>query len=109
MEFDPSQPAGPLVASLAVGNPDPRDAAAYLLAYRLAQRLDRAHSEDDIKTFGELAPKLLAALDALGATPKSRAALKTGVKQDEPVSALAKLRSARLQAVPSLLGDQAAR
>lgn len=97
MQFDPDQAAGPLVASLAAGNEDSRDAAAYLLAYRLAKMLDEAHYSADVKTFGELAPKLLAALDALGATPKARAAQKpkTGAKPDEPVSPLARLRLAR--------------
>lgn len=74
-----------------VQDAEPRDRAAHLLALRLATAIELT---DDPTVLRDLAPRLLSALDAIHATPKSRAAPKTteAVAHNEP-DALARLRS----------------
>ncbi len=55
----------------------PEDAAAVRLAERYAAAIDAAPATEQQETLDKLGPKLLAALESLGATPKARAALKT--------------------------------
>lgn len=63
-----------VTTSLEALEPDARDGAARDLALAYARELDRYPD-----TLADLGPKLLAALDALGMTPRARsAALKGG-------------------------------
>lgn len=55
---------------------NPEDAAAAQLARRYAAAIDSA--VDPAGTLNELGPKLLAVLEALGATPRARAAVAKG-------------------------------
>lgn len=55
------------------------DAAAVKLARRYAAAIDQAGPECAAEVLDKLGPKLLACLEALGATPRSRAARKGGV------------------------------
>jgi len=73
----------------------PEDAAAVQLARRYAAILDDAFAlDDEVRTWGDLGPKLLSVLESLGATPKARAAaLKGGASRVE--SRLAAIREAR--------------
>lgn len=81
-----------------VGQAEPRDRAAHLLALRLANAIEET---DDPTVLRDLAPRLLSALDAIHATPKSRMAPKTteAVAQSEP-DALARLRSSHRSTNP---------
>ncbi|RKF24132.1 terminase small subunit [Micromonospora globbae] len=54
------------------------DAAAVKLAKRYAAAIDQAGPDDAAEVLDRLGPKLLAALESLGATPRSRAARKGG-------------------------------
>jgi hypothetical protein len=54
----------------------PADAAGVALALRYADTIDQADNRAD--AVERLGPKLLAVLDALGATPTARARIKTG-------------------------------
>ena len=67
----------------------PEDAAATRLARRYAAAIDAA--EDPQEAMEKLGPKLLAVLEALGATPRSRAASKPAT----PAARLEALRAAR--------------
>jgi hypothetical protein len=71
---------------------DTRDRAAYLLALRLADAIDRSN---DRMTLQFLAPTLLSTLAQLQATPKSRLVAKTNeqVSADEQPTQLSKLRA----------------
>lgn len=70
----------------------PEDAAAGQLARRYAAAIDAAITPADV--LNDLGPKLLAVLEALGATPRARAAV---VKSQQPAgpSKLSALRLAR--------------
>ncbi|MEH1013057.1 hypothetical protein V6U90_08090 [Micromonospora sp. CPCC 206060] len=70
----------PDVAETVAKLPDltPADAAAVKLARRYAAAIDEADPEAAAEVLDKLGPKLLAALEALGATPRSRAARKGG-------------------------------
>ncbi len=70
----------------------PQDALAARLAIQYV-RLISMHQDDPV-IVGRLGPKLLDALDALGATPAARARLKGGPGTDAPTQ-LQALRSAR--------------
>lgn len=69
----------------------PEDAAAIRLAERYAAAIDAA--EEQQETLDKLGPKLLAVLDALGATPRARAGMKKTPTAGE--SKLEALRAAR--------------
>jgi hypothetical protein len=71
----------------------PEDHAAATLAQRYAAAIDDA--DDPQATLDALGPKLLATLDALGATPKARAQIMKGVSSGENPGKLAALRAAR--------------
>lgn len=62
--------ASALNVALTATKHEKRDGAAVALAVKLAGQVDAA---GDAKTVGELAPKLLAVLAALGMTPAARA------------------------------------
>ncbi len=66
------------------------DTAAVRLARRYAAAID-----DDEAALDVYGPKLLAVLEALGATPAARARLKGGKPADAKPSRLAQLRDAR--------------
>lgn len=68
------------------------DAGAVKLALQYAAAIDRA--ENRAEALERLGPKLLACLDALGATPAARARLKGG-PADAATNRLALLREAR--------------
>lgn len=71
---DPETILGEVESALgSVTSPDPRDAGARALALHYA-RLMSDPSDDEHATAMELGPKLLAALEALLLTPRSRAA-----------------------------------
>lgn len=74
-----------------VAQAEPRDRAVHLLALRLATAIELT---DDPTVLRDLAPRLLSALDAIHATPKSRVAPKPTEVRGEPApSALAQLRA----------------
>lgn len=74
-----------------VAEAEPRDRAAYLLALRLAIAIEQT---DDPTVLRDLAPRLLSALDAIHATPKSRVAPKaTQEVKSDVESPLARLRA----------------
>lgn len=78
-----------------VAQAEPRDRAAHLLALRLALAIEES---DDPTVLRDLAPRLLSALDAIHATPKSRVAPKqTQETTNGPASALSQLRAAHAQ------------
>lgn len=88
----------PAVAEAIASLPEePRDAAAARLACAYAEAVDNA--SDPEKALADLGPKLLAVLDALGLTPRGRAAVKGGVSSGQSgnsaADALAKLRERR--------------
>lgn len=68
------------------------DAGAVKLALQYAAAIDRA--EDRAEALNQLGPKLLACLEALGATPAARARLKGG-PADVATNRLALLRETR--------------
>jgi hypothetical protein len=78
------------IAALGVA---PEDSAASRLARAYAQEIDERNPEESVEVLDKLGPKLLATLDALGATPKSRGR----VTKTAPVgeSELERLRAAR--------------
>lgn len=78
------------LAALHLGD---EDTAAANLARQYAQTIDDA--EDTAEALEKLGPKLLAALESLGATPKGRAALKKEASGAQGESKLAQLRAAR--------------
>ncbi len=89
---------GPAVEqTLAALNLTPADTAAAQLARRLAATIDDTPpGEARGKTLWHLAPQLLAALTALGATPAARAALTQKPTDGQaPKSPLAALRASR--------------
>lgn len=63
----------------------PEDAAAIKLAETYARSIDGASDEPDV--LRDLGPKLLAVLEALGASPRARAALAAKETGDVPGSA----------------------
>lgn len=70
------------------------DSAAIALAETLSQRVDAAVLAGDDVTLGNLAPKYLAALQALGMTPAARALPRAATgSQSVPGGALAALRA----------------
>lgn len=70
------------------------DAAAVRLAHRYAEAIDSA--DDPREALALFGPKLRLTLESLGASPKGRAALKTGEKESNAGSgSLAQLRAAR--------------
>lgn len=71
----------------------PEDAAAVRLTQKYAAEIDNA--EDSAAALERLGPKLLAVLDALGATPQARARLKNGQPPDAKPSRLTHLRATR--------------
>lgn len=75
-----------------LGGAEPRDRAAHILALKLAQAIEE---NDDPAVLEKLAPRLLSALDAIHATPKSRVAPKQTQEStsEQPQSALARLRA----------------
>lgn len=72
---------------------DAEDEAAATLARQYAAAIDNA--DDPAATLEQLGPKLLAALEALGATPKARAQIMKGTPARGNDSRLAQLRAAR--------------
>jgi hypothetical protein len=76
---------------------DPRDLGAEQLALRYAALVDEAKgTADEVKVAGDLGPKLLAALAALGLTPAARQeAVKGGPSGTEHRSPLDELRARR--------------
>ncbi|MEC3975095.1 terminase small subunit [Amycolatopsis sp. H20-H5] len=56
----------------------PEDRAVVKLAAAYAEQIDDADPAERADVLEKLGPRLLAALDALGATPKARAAAKGG-------------------------------
>lgn len=116
-ELPPVGLAGKVAETLGNLTLRPEDAALAALAVEYAQTIDRAHiiaaraakipfdpdSAEEVKrlaqrvsaqaTMGDLGPKLLAVLDALGATPKARAQSPKPAGKSGP-SALDALRSA---------------
>lgn len=71
------------------------DVAAVRLAQRYAAAIDAAGADDLVVVLDRLGPKLVAVLDALGATPRARATL-AKVPAPPVDSKLSALRSARL-------------
>lgn len=64
-----------LARSLRASPPAPGDSATAALARRYAQTIEDAYGQDgELEVLDKIGPKLLAALDALGLTPKARAA-----------------------------------
>jgi hypothetical protein len=79
--------------SIAALTLSPEDAAAVRLVRRYAAAIDEAGTAAALESFG---PKLLAALNALGATPAARTRLRDGIGGAPGVaSSLAALRAAR--------------
>lgn len=76
---------------------DDVDSAAVALARHYAEAIDAGHCDDcDADTsLDTLGPKLLAALDALGATPAARSKLRKGGAPSDGPSRLDQLRAAR--------------
>jgi hypothetical protein len=70
-----------LQVALGAAKHERRDGAAVALAVRLARDVDAAQ---DTKTVGDLAPKLLAVLAALGMTPAARTKVWDGGVADVP-------------------------
>lgn len=90
---DASELLGPAVAgTLAALTLKPEDAAAAKLAQRYAAAIDTAGAPAEI--LDKLGPKLLAALESLGATPAARARLKEGRPASARPGGLAALRQA---------------
>src|SRR5262245_61273110 len=56
----------------------PEDKAAVQLARKYATAIDEADPEDRAEVLEKLGPKMLTALESLGATPAARAKLKGG-------------------------------
>lgn len=82
----------------------PADAAAVQLAKQYAAAIDASEAGRRAEVLERLGPKLLSALDALGATPRGRATTarpsttpSSPVSPDAAGSALARLRDARRQ------------
>jgi hypothetical protein len=73
----------------------PEDAGAMQVARNLAQAIDDAIPEERVDVLARLAPKLLDALESLGATPRARAAIKKGAGGERKSGALSTLRAAR--------------
>lgn len=74
----------------------PEDTAAATLAEHYARTIDAAGGELlEAEVLKELGPKLLACLEALGATPRARALLRKGVPGNGGKSALQEIRNAR--------------
>lgn len=84
-----SSAVGATLGALTLG---PEDGAASRLARTLAEAIDQAEDRQD--ALERLGPKLLACLDALGATPAARARLRGGVPT-RAENRLAALRAAR--------------
>jgi hypothetical protein len=70
----------------------PEDTAVVALALSYAARIDIAPVAEAVKVLNDLGPKLLAAMQALGATPQARALQGKKPTPDATVSPLAKLR-----------------
>lgn len=89
-----SDVSGAVRSALAELDLDESDQGAVALAGRLADAIDE---EESGRTTAELAGKLLAVLESLGATPAARKALQKGMKQDVSTgsSALDELRAKR--------------
>jgi hypothetical protein len=92
---DSSNDIGTAVRSL-MPDADTRDRAAYLLAVRLADEIDKS---SDRMTLQFLAPTLLSALGALQATPKSRSVAKSSTEEraDATQNPLSQLRAVHTQ------------
>lgn len=73
-----------LNVALAAAKHEKRDGAAVALAVKLAGEIDRA---EETKAVGDLAPKLLAVLAALGMTPAARTKVWDGGVADVPATA----------------------
>lgn len=96
MPDPPTDPplAEAVVASLKAIPRKDVDAAAARLAHAYAAAIDAA--DDKADALAALGPKLLAALDALGMTPKSRSAIVQGEVHDKPsprAASISKLRA----------------
>jgi hypothetical protein len=76
-----------------------RDAGAAQLARSYARLIDQAPEEGRVAALRAAGPLLLKALQALGATPASRAAAGGKQPRRQPPSQLAKLRAAHAQTV----------
>ncbi len=79
--------AGELLAPAVAGSVaaltlTPADSAAVKLAQRYAAAIDSA--DETAETLEKLGPKLLAALESLGATPAARARLREGRASGKP-------------------------
>ena len=70
---------------------DHADAGAVALARKYAAEIDNG----DAETLEKLGPKLLAVLDALGATPRARALIQKGGAGGQAQGKLAAIRAAR--------------
>lgn len=79
------------VKALQIG---PEDSAAVRLALLYAAAIDSNDDQAAYTALNDMGPKLLSALDALGATPKSRGARK-GVPPSRAQSRLEALRASR--------------
>jgi hypothetical protein len=91
---DADQLLGPAVTDTVAGlTLTAADSAAVKLAQRYAAAIDGAESHAD--ALEKLGPKLLAALESLGATPQARARLKEGSAPGGKPNRLAQLRAAR--------------
>lgn len=82
-----------VAATLAALPLEDKDNAAARLATVYASEIDAADAEARAEVLRDLGPRLLAALDALGATPKARAL--TGRGGGGSGGALAQLRASR--------------
>jgi hypothetical protein len=90
---DAGELLGPAVAeTVAALTLTPADGAAVKLAQRYAAAIDTAESPGE--ALERLGPKLLAALESLGATPAARARLKEGKGSGGKPSGLQALREA---------------
>ncbi|WP_318306000.1 terminase small subunit [Amycolatopsis solani] len=92
----PTTMAKAVRAAVGVLETSPEDAGAVALAQRLGEAIDE---ESSGRTIAELAGRLLAVLESLGATPAARKALAKGVPADDAAkkSALDELRKRREQ------------
>ncbi len=91
---DAGELLGPAVAgAVAALTLAPADGAAVKLAQRYAAAIDDA--DNRAEALERLGPRLLAALESLGATPAARAKLKGGKEPGATEDPLQKLRAAR--------------
>jgi hypothetical protein len=90
----PSDVVGAVRSALAELDLDGRDEGAVALALKISEFIE---TEESGRTLAELASRLLAVLESLGATPAARRAIAKGAKPDAgaTASALDELRAKR--------------